>query len=600
MKALILAVLLLVGAASHALATTWNPSDKVNVTLTNGNLTATIISASGAVRSTTSKTTGRFCTEATNTQAASLFVFGLANSSLDLANNPSSPSFAEVVPFDSSAPQSLWLGGTELSSGSTISAAGEAVTVCADLGAKLLWVTDATMRAAGNPWNNSTTADPATGTGGASFSSMVGPYFVAFGSSGSGTAAATLNVAGPFAVTTPSGFSTWDGTPAASNLQPDLSNAAAHPVTGFPANKIAYSIHVFPYNVANASPDAPLATVTPIWNTYFGSLVRNGTAPVVNFATGCSCDGSNGSLSDDQAFMGNWTTYANGLATGGPAFAGIQQPMGNAWYSWGNYSENPNGTLNSDGTLKGTISGQAGGQAFYWSQLLFNPGLASPTTWNGLDASAGVVLSNNNTTATTNAATPQAVRATTSKSTGKACFGVAAGTITPHWAVGLSNPTYVLTATGSLGSDTTSIGFDPDRAGTLQAIFFGNATLSSGSATSANGETAMVCADFDTSRFWATDSAMRTALGSSVWNNTAGCDPTNASCGVLFSGMTCPCFPTYANAETGSAATLRMTAGVMPFALPSGFSAWDLAVTGGRPMILIFGSRQALDERGHG
>lgn len=593
MKRVILAVLLLIGLAAQASATTWNPSDQVNVTLSNGNLTATISAANGTIRSTTSKTSGKVCAEATNTTGGSTFVFGLADSALTLANNVGSADFIEALPFWPTGPQNVYLNNVQLSGGSTVSAQGEAITVCADLGAKLEWFTDATMRAAGNPWNNSTTANPATGVGGMSFSGMNCPCFVAFGNSGTAaTSAATLNSVGPFAVTTPSGFAAWDG-PAGTNLQPDLSNAAANPVTGFPAAKIAYSVHLSPFNVAGASPDQPLATVTPIWNAYFGSLVKNGTAPVLNLDTGCSCDGSNGNLTDDQAFMGNWVAYANGLASGGPAFTGSQQPMGNAWDSWGNFSGNPNGTLNSDGTLKGAATGQAGGQAFYWSQLLYTataPVVPAQTVWNGLDKSSGITLSNSNLTATTNVSAADSVRATTSKSSGKACFAVTANTITTNWDVGLANSAYVLTNSAGLGSDTTGIGFDPNSTGGHQGVFFGNAVLSSGTPTSANGETVMICADFDASRFWVTDSAMRTSLGSSVWNNTVGCDPTNTSCAISFSGLTGPLFPTYNDFDSGGVATLATTAGAMPFTLPTGFSAWDVPpVSGGKP-IIIFGS----------
>lgn len=391
-----------------------------------------------------------------------------------------------------------------------------------------------------------------------------------------------------------------------SNLIPDLSNAAAHPVTGFPANKIAYSVHLFPINVAGSYPDTPLATVTPIWNSYFGSLVKNGTAPVLNLATGCSCDGSNGNLADDQAFMGNWVAYANGLASGGPAFTGAQQPMGNAWYSWSIFSsENPNGNLNSNGSLKGTVAGQAGGQAFYWSQLLYTaaaPVVPPQTTWNGLDKSAGITLSNSNLTASTTVASSQSVRATTSQSSGQRCFAVTADTITAGWAVGLANSGYNLTAAGGLGTDTNGIGFLPNKVSALQGIFYGNVNLSSGAATSANGESTMICVDFGTSRFWATDSAMRTALGSGVWNNTAGCDPTNAGCAKSFSGLTCPCFPAYNNLQTGGVATLGTTVATMPFTVPAGFTTWDLPVTGGHPIVMIFGAndnqpRPANDDR---
>lgn len=594
MKRLILAVLLLVGLAAQASATTWNPSDKSSgITLSNGNLTATSGSGIADVRATTSKSTGKFCWEATASTVGVDWGLGLANSSYPLAVNGLGSDINSFGFYPGGAnpnAQIAYFNSTQVTSGTAqASVNGEKITECADLGAGQIWVTDAAMRTnyGTGAWNNSGTCNPTVACG-ISLSGFTGPYFIAYTNRLAGVA--VLNTVGPFAVATPAGFSVWDS----SNLIPDLSNAAAHPVTGFPANKIAYSIHISPFNVAGATPDTPLATVTPIWNTYFGNLVKNGTAPVLNLSTGCACDGSNGNLTDDQAFMGNWVAYANGLASGGPAFTGAQQPMGNAWYSWGNFSgSNPNGTLNSDGTLKGAATGQAGGQAFYWSQLLYTataPVVPAQTTWNGLDKSSGITLSNNNLTATTTAATRQSVRATTSKATGKACFGVTASTITTNWAVGLSNSAYNLTLTAGLGSDTTGIAFTPNNASGLQGVFFGNVKLSSGTPTSANGETAMLCADFDNARFWATDSAMRSTLGSSVWNNTVGCDPTNTGCAVSFSGLTGQLFPTFNDLQSGGVAVLNTTTATMPFTLPVGFNPWDLPLTGGKPLILIFGA----------
>jgi hypothetical protein len=157
-----------------------------------------------------------------------------------------------------------------------------------------------------------------------------------------------------------------------SNWLPDLSNALAHPTggtTGFPANKAAYAAHLYPTNVLNQTPDTPLATVVPIWNTYWGTL--SNTKPVMVTETGCDCDNSNGQLTDDQNFMNIFTAYVNGTAAGGPVLSGGQQPISTDWYSWGTYAENPNGTLNSNGTIKS-------GQQTYWTVLLMTGGTIVP------------------------------------------------------------------------------------------------------------------------------------------------------------------------------------------------------------------------------
>ncbi len=156
---------------------------------------------------------------------------------------------------------------------------------------------------------------------------------------------ASLNWFGPI-TTTSAGAQVPTPVVSISNLEPDLSAAGASPVTGVPAGKIAYSLTLYPNNVLAQAPDT---TTTSIWNTYFGTFAK--THPVVNLETGCSCDNSNGNQTDDNNFMNNWVAYANGTATGGYTVTGTQQPLSNNWYSWGSFSENPNGTLTSTSTI---------------------------------------------------------------------------------------------------------------------------------------------------------------------------------------------------------------------------------------------------------
>lgn len=578
MKRFFFAVLLLVGVVPHAFATTWNPSDQVNVTLSNGNLTATIASANGTVRSTTSKTSGKFCTEATNTTAVTLLTFGFANSSLVLGSNQSSPNFIQVVPFDASAPQSLWLGGNELSSGASISAAGEAITVCADFNAKTMWFTDATMRAAGNPWNNSTTASPATGIGGASFSSIAGPYFVTFGSNGSGTAAVTLNPVGPFTVATPAGFTAWDGIPTGSNFLSDLSNAGAHPVTGFPSSKIAYSVHIYPYNVMGQTPDSPIATAAPVWNTYFGYLEIQGLAPVANLELGCSCDNSNGSLADDQAWGSAWDSYANGTAPGGPTFINNRQPMSNNWWSWGYHSgENPDGTLLSNGAINT-------GQQTYWSPLLYTPTgpTTGTTTWNPSDQS-GISLSNNNLTASS-LVSDSGVRSTIGKSTGKFCAELNATAAANGWIWGLADAAANLVNSAGSPDWLQITPFYPSYA---QNIWLNNVALSIGTTLSTVPAKITGCFDLDNQLAWFTDAAM----GAGVWNNSGAANPATGVGGVSFSGMSAPYYLAFGNGQasgTINSVAVLNTAGPFQVATPSGFTAWDVSTITGRALTLLF------------
>jgi hypothetical protein len=391
---------------------------------------------------------------------------------------------------------------------------------------------------------------------------------------------ASLNFFGPV---TPGNAGSQVANPvtAVSNLQPDLTAASSGAVTGFPSSKIAYSLTLYPNNVSAQVLDTPTATATALWNTYFGTFAMS--HPVVNLETGCSCDNSNGNLTDDQNFMNAWVAYANGHAASGYTITGTQQPLSNNWYSWGSFAENPNGTLTSTSTIKT-------GQQAYWSQLLYTPTGPSPaTTWNPSDQ-VGMTLTSNNLIATSGASGVFDVRSTGSKTTGKFCWGVVANTISGDFGIGLSNSSYVLGNTGGLGSNGSGYGFFAGKANpNAQIAFLNSALLTSGTAaTSVNGEEINECHDFDAQLDWVTDAAMRATYGANAWNNSTTCNPTVASCGISTSGLTCPCFIAYHNRETGVAKL--NTNGLFSSGLPSGFTAWDPAVVSTtRPMIVILG-----------
>lgn len=369
-----------------------------------------------------------------------------------------------------------------------------------------------------------------------------------------------------------------------SNGLPDLSNAAAHPTggtTGFPASKAAYAIQLSPTNVTSQTPDTPLATLVPIWNAYFGSAA--GSVPVANLEVGCSCDGTNGALADDQAFMTAWVTYANGLASGGPTFTTTQQPLSNDWLVWGNFpGSNPDGTLNPNGTLKL-------GQQNYWSSLLFGTTSAPPpppaATWNPGDEN-NMTLSGNNLISTAGASGIANVRTTTSKSSGKFCWEITATTISADWGVGIANATFNLAA--GLSSDANGMGFFPGNlSGFAQAVFLNNTELTVGTNPSVSGDKITECHDFDAGLDWLTDTRMRTDSGAGAWNNSGACNPTVAACGLSTSGLTCPCFPIFHDAETGVAAL--NTVGSFAVTLPAGFATFDNApvLSTGRPIAVI-------------
>lgn len=91
--------------------------------------------------------------------------------------------------------------------------AGAVVTCCVDDDAKLVWFTSPTMRAAygANAWNDSATANPATGTGGIPIT-VSGPLSVCFSTGESGGIAVLNAGSGAFSFSgVPSTFPPWHG-----------------------------------------------------------------------------------------------------------------------------------------------------------------------------------------------------------------------------------------------------------------------------------------------------------------------------------------------------------------------------------------------------
>lgn len=164
---------------------TWNPSDKsAGVTLSNGNLTATG-SGNGGVRGTSVISTGKFYWECTITAyGGGTPEIGICSATATLLANTTAE--YAIVQYGTSFGQ-IYNNGANLAN---IGYPGVGGTYCmaVDTGAKLIWFRNG---AAGN-WNNSGTANPATGVGGASFSSMSSaPY--AFYAPAFGTDTVVLN-----------------------------------------------------------------------------------------------------------------------------------------------------------------------------------------------------------------------------------------------------------------------------------------------------------------------------------------------------------------------------------------------------------------------
>ncbi len=384
--------------------------------------------------------------------------------------------------------------------------------------------------------------------------------------------------------------------------QNDCTLAASKPVvlTGDTSNHVVYSVHDFPTDVTNLTPDSGPTKVAAM-NTAWGSLETSNTAPVWIGQAGASLDGTTCCQSDEAAWAQTLVSYINGQqgSLGGPTFTGCAQPIGADWWQAGYF---PGQVI--DGSLLSNNQSNPGQQT-YWSQMLYTTcsvqlgggGGGGATTWNPNDLS-GVTLSNGNLTATSTAGGAQGVRSTTSQSSpAKVCFEVIATAITGNWDVGLSNASFNL-ATTLLGGDSNGVGFDPNSAGGTQGIFFNNATLSSGASASVSGEAATICEDLGANEVWATTQKMR--ANGTPWNNSTTANPATGVGGIPISGLTCPCLITFNEDDANGVATLN-AGGPFAVPLPSGFSAWGAAsvTTGpGRPFFFIFGQNDLpiLDE----
>lgn len=139
--------------------TTWNTSDKVNVTLGGTNSLTATATAAGGVRSIDRVASGKFYWEYTvSTWGGSSTCVGIANVNAALATVASTPIAACAV----------YKGGTifrdNVNTGSTLGAlvSGSIIGIALDRTARLIWFR---LCPSGN-WNGNASADPAAGIGG--------------------------------------------------------------------------------------------------------------------------------------------------------------------------------------------------------------------------------------------------------------------------------------------------------------------------------------------------------------------------------------------------------------------------------------------------
>jgi hypothetical protein len=179
--------------------TTWNPSDKSGLyTLSNGNLTATHdgSSTSAAVRGTPGRAQGKRYIEFTLVSVNTMQL-GFADASHALTSELTVTTHA--VGYASSDGKITQNSSVLLTAATA--AQNDVLGVAIDMDAHLLWV-----RVNGGDWNNSGSADPAAGTGGASI--LSGTLYPALSNNGNNSVAATINDGlAAFTRAPPAGFS---------------------------------------------------------------------------------------------------------------------------------------------------------------------------------------------------------------------------------------------------------------------------------------------------------------------------------------------------------------------------------------------------------
>lgn len=278
-------------------STYWNPSDDGSgeFTLSNGNLTEATIGSTNAWnsgRSNTSKSTGKWYFEFTcnNNNSNSGIMVGLMSAAGNLASYAGSDTHG--VGWQSGG--SLYQNGSQLinGTGSNGYAQGDTTAVAIDLTNNLIWV----YSTQASEWNNSGTANPGTGVGGVSITTL-GTAFLAFsGNPQNGVTGGTLNTgASSFAHSLPAGFTAWDSTTIAtltSNYQAGLLTTIGSGLTlsggTLTSNYQATTVTSLGSNLTNSAGVLNLSTNITVAGTLTstGLIKPTGTVGVQGNATG--------------------------------------------------------------------------------------------------------------------------------------------------------------------------------------------------------------------------------------------------------------------------------------------------------------------------
>jgi len=196
-------------------ATTWNPSDLSGVTLSGGNYTVSATAGTnGGARGTTSQNSGKWYIEyqVHGPSNDNVYVgFGTVDSGFEGTLN-----LEYLIAVDNNGNVHGDNGGLDNPIGASLSD-DDIVSVCLDLDNNLAWFT---VNGNFSLWNDSGTADPASGTGGMATGGFGGgspavfPLLMCQGTFGSPPVAGATMIPGSsspaFNYTPPTGFSAWD------------------------------------------------------------------------------------------------------------------------------------------------------------------------------------------------------------------------------------------------------------------------------------------------------------------------------------------------------------------------------------------------------
>jgi hypothetical protein len=176
--------------------TTWDTVNKQAITLSNGNLTAVVTGAGGVLgNGSISKAYWEYTV---TTWANNNTAVGVAQSNVNLGTVTSNTTRAATMGRTGSI--NINNVGTGVSLGTR--ANGNVIGIAVDYGAKLIWF----RVAPAGLWNNSGTADPATGVGGLSISALTLPLFPLFCGIVANDACTANFGASAFSGAVPSGF----------------------------------------------------------------------------------------------------------------------------------------------------------------------------------------------------------------------------------------------------------------------------------------------------------------------------------------------------------------------------------------------------------